>query len=300
VVTLGENIRVMTLYLTYVMNLSFGQVQSWFTGVYNIHISDGEISEILKRASQKLVTPYEQLKEKIRKDIGTHLDESSWNGGPDSTDNFAWVMTSVSSSDTVFAVGKNRGRANAEELLGKDFNGVFISDCYGGYKNLNAKHQVCWAHILRYSRELYSVVQSELTKDFYTQVKECYNLVRQAVLLDKPTVMKEKIEFCYDQLCDQDGLNITKTPKKLLMLKNRLREYKKEFLTCLDNPGIPPDNNKAERHLRHIILKRKSCFGTKTATGSRVFEVNASVVLSAWWREKSTFFPYVSGLLQGE
>ena len=46
----------------------------------------------------------------------------------------------------------------------------------------------------------------------------------------------------------------------------------------LHHPELPLTNNDAERALRHWVIARKISHGTRTATGSRVFALLASVI----------------------
>ena len=52
--------------------------------------------------------------------------------------------------------------------------------------------------------------------------------------------------------------------RMVVLFKNR-----EKYLTCLKFPGqIPMDNNKAERGLRHLVIKRKISYGSKTEKGA--------------------------------
>jgi hypothetical protein len=53
-------------------------------------------------------------------------------------------------------------------------------------------------------------------------------------------------------------------PRKLKTYKETALKECEKYFTCLENEGIPCDNNKAERILRPLVLKRKNCFGSKT------------------------------------
>jgi len=79
-------------------------------------------------------------------------------------------------------------------------------------------------------------------------------------------------------------------PKKLATIKESLRKNTNAYFTCLLFDGIPPDNNKAERSLRHLVLKRKISFGSCTQKGANAMSVLASVILSLWWRRPKNFF----------
>jgi Transposase IS66 family len=89
---------------------------------------------------------------------------------------------------------------------------------------------------------------------------------------------------------DQIAMPNTNDPKKLATLKESLRKNRESYFTCLLHDGIPPDNNKAERSLRHLVLKRKISFGSKTEEGAKTMSVLASVLLSLFWSKPKDFF----------
>jgi len=61
--------------------------------------------------------------------------------------------------------------------------------------------------------------------------------------------------------------------------------------------GVPSDNNKAERMLRHFVIKRKISFGTKTEKSSKAFNINASVLMTYWQRFRENFFVEIGKVL---
>lgn len=56
----------------------------------------------------------------------------------------------------------------------------------------------------------------------------------------------------------------------------------------LDEPGVDPTNNLAERQLRPAVIRRKLSSGNKTRSGARTFEVLASV--AATYRQRGEDF----------
>ena len=67
--------------------------------------------------------------------------------------------------------------------------------------------------------------------------------------------------------------------------------WRHALFTCLTHEGIPADNNKAERHLRKLVIKRKKSFGSKTITGAHNLAILMSVAWSTWYRNRTNFFP---------
>lgn len=82
-----------------------------------------------------------------------------------------------------------------------------------------------------------------------------------------------------------------KDPEKIVTIKSRLLKQIECYFTCITEPNIPPDNNKAERAIRHLVLKRRKSFGgSKTKKGADMMSILYSVILSLWWRDKKNFF----------
>ncbi|MFH1030617.1 MAG: transposase [bacterium] len=79
----------------------------------------------------------------------------------------------------------------------------------------------------------------------------------------------EKLDKIIDKIKDQE-IRI----KKLDDLTNLMQEYKKELFVCVSNKGVSPTNNKAEQKLRHLVLKRKNSFGTKSDKGNQTLSIN--------------------------
>jgi hypothetical protein len=79
-------------------------------------------------------------------------------------------------------------------------------------------------------------------------------------------------------------------PKKLTVIKESLRKNISSYFTYMAHEGVLLDNNKAERALRHLVLKRKISFGSRTQKGADTLSVLCSALLSLWWRKPRNFF----------
>jgi len=55
----------------------------------------------------------------------------------------------------------------------------------------------------------------------------------------------------------------------------------KSLLTFLRRPGVPPTNNHAEQSLRHLVIFRKICFGTRSDSGLKTHSILPSLVQTA-------------------
>ncbi|MEK6526557.1 MAG: IS66 family transposase, partial [Nitrospirota bacterium] len=294
--SLGENVRQFVAFAIVVLRLSFEQVESLLAGTMRLRLSDGEVTHLLAKEACVLRPAYERLKGRIRLQSGAHYDETGWRVQRERQGNYAWVMTGTETAEAVFLLGRSRGKGNAEALRGERNEQVGISDDYGAYQTLFQNHQLCWAHPHRKLRDLaQSETLSETVRTYCRGVFESfaslYHDVRTASATRERTAdEKEQSRQQLRERFDTVARENADDPSALRKIKERLRRQKERYFTCLAIPGIPPDNNKAERALRHLVLKRKMSFGSRTQEGADTMSVLYSVLLSLWWTSKETFF----------
>lgn len=291
-VILGGRVRLYIAYLSILLRLSFSQIQSLLWDTYHFRISDGEIAKILHLTADRLKPEYERIKMRLQKGRGVHLDETSWG------DFYMWVMTSANAGceDVLYLAGRTRGKGNADELMGDDFKGVRITDAYGAYKNQKGPHQQCWSHPHTKLRQLaYSKVVSEETRrhcyEAYSEFSVIYEKLRRYIKEPfNPKNREEQKQLLFKEIAGWKAPD-KKDPVKLKNIKQQFCDYTHEWLICMDYDGLPCDNNKAERKLRHFVIKRKISFGNKTQKGHQTLETLATVLMTCWKTHKNNFFP---------
>ena len=57
----------------------------------------------------------------------------------------------------------------------------------------------------------------------------------------------------------------------------------------VDQAGVEPTNNRAERSLRHFVIWRKLSFGTQSAAGSRFVETLLTVIETCRQQDRDVF-----------
>jgi len=293
-VTIGPMVRTLICYLITLRDHSYDQVQNVLWDIYRFRITDGEITNILDARRLQLLPAYEELKEAIRASPAIHMDESRWRIQSEHT-GYAWSMSSTLNTDVVFKLADSRGMGNTEELLGEDFQGVGITDRYRGYKHLFALHQICWAHLQRTAKDLTHLeclgkAKLKHVTKFYEQLASIYAAIRgyQEQPFDE-VKRKEQAGQLLEQtirLCKPHKLD----PKKLTDLKAGILEYQDSLFICLTVDGIPADNNRAERDIKQLVMKRRKSLGCKTTKGARTLEVLLSIYWSLYNRDRDSFF----------
>ena len=88
--------------------------------------------------------------------------------------------------------------------------------------------------------------------------------------------MRKELEILFDAV----SVETDHDPEKLKTLKQTLKERKKPYFTFFMFPWLPLDNNKAERAIKKVVLKRKKSFGSRSQKGADVLSILYSVIFS--------------------
>ena len=120
----------------------------------------------------------------------------------------------------------------------------------------------------------------------YQQFSNLYQNIRKKIGDEISPYLKTRFHNIFNQISEPHSLD----PTPLSKLKISLRKNKEKYFTFLNHKGIPIDNNKAERALRHLVIKRKISFGSKTQRGAETTSILASVILSLKWNDPDTWF----------
>jgi len=295
-VILGNKVRLYIAYLSILLRLSFSQIQSLLWDTHRFRISDGEIAKILHKTADRLKPEFERIKKRLQSGRGVHLDETSWGNF------YMWVMasTETGNEDVLYLAGRTRGKGNVDNLL-DNTDVIRITDAYSAYKNQPGHHQQCWSHPhtkleqLAYSKTLSKEIRVHCYET-YGEFSMIYEKLRSYIKEPfNPEKRKRQKKLLFKQIKKWRKPD-KKDPKKLRNIKQQFCDYAHEWLTCMDYDGIPCDNNKAERKLRHFVIKRKISFGNKSQKGHETFETLATVLMTCWKTHKDSFFPELRAL----
>ena len=293
--TLGPNVRLYVLFAVTVLGLTFGKVKAHLQGLHGLSVSDGELAAIIKEGHRKLLPALKQIEAKIREAPAAHYDETSYPVQQGTQGNYAWVKTSSTGPETVFRLGRSRGKGNAEELRGPASDQVGVSDDYGAYDNIFKNHALCWAHPLRKFRDL--AKSGALSAEHHLQCLRFYekfHILERAVALtvvaplsdEERMIAAAKFGRQIDALMAPSSLDLP----AIATLKNTFLENREKYLLCIRMQDVPMTNNKAERSVRHIVIKRLLSFGSRSQKGAEAMETILSVCLTLWWSNSKDYF----------
>ena len=285
---LGNNLKKYVCILSIANRLSHNQIKENLQDLFHFSISLGEIGNILETEANNLRPKYQTLKQSFLSQTGVHYDETSWSVQKEEQGKFAWVATGTENNDTVFALGKSRGKGNIADLgIGK----IGISDDYGAYKNSFKEHQLCWAHPKRKLRDLaesgeFGKRKKKQIFQTYDRFSNLYHEIREVNGTEISPHLQKKFQRDFQEITE----NHSHDPTPLTKIKMSLQKNIGKYFTFLKYPNLPIDNNKAERALRHLVIKRRTSFGSKTQRGAETTSILASIILSLKWNDPKDWF----------
>jgi transposase len=298
-VTLGPNVRLLICHLVSVAGLSYNGVAMLLRSLYGISVSDGEIANVVAKQHATWLPAYGQLKSDIRAAPAVHADETPWAIQQNDGYGYAWCLSDATSEKVYYSLENSRGAPHAKRLFGQDtdqpFTGVRISDDYGVYRALPGIQQLCWAHLYRAIRDLRyndNLPEDQLpyVTQWYEQFASLYQELRTRLAEphDRATRTAQS-DNLWQRLVSLLPANEGE-PEKLTKLKAQLtRAGQPKLFACLTY-DTPCDNNRAERDLRQLVLKRKRSFGSQTEKGAQALATVLSICTTTWRCNPTGYF----------
>ena len=274
---LGVNLVSLIVTLREVGRLPIRTIQWLLATVYQLELSVGGIVAVLHSAAQRGEGAVTAVREQVRASPVVHADETGWR--EDGANGYVWTF---STPEARYFVRRGRQKAVVDEVLGEAFDGVLVSDFYAAYNHYAGVHQRCWAHLLRAIHELRQVYPDDLGLAQWATAVQTVFAAGQAVTTDDRHLRQREQQRLAQQLlavCQPFLADPLAVQRKLC---RRVERFLSELFVFVGDPAVPPDNNAAERSLRHLVTRRKISGGTRSPQGTATAMTLAS--LFGTWR----------------
>ena len=206
-----------------------------------------------------------------------HADETGWR--QDGANGYVWTFSTPTER---YFLRRGRGKGVVDEALDHSFGGVLVSDFYAAYNHYPGLKQRCWAHLLRDIHDLTSLYSADVKLARWAAA--VHNLYAKAKSFSHPQAGKHRraqLEL-ERQLLAQCRPFLDDPLAVQGKLCRRIQRFIKELFVFVAEPAVPPDNNAAERSLRHLVVSRKISGGTRSPKGTEAKMTLAS--LFGTWR----------------
>jgi transposase len=276
--TYGPRVQATVALCTGAYRLSKRATQQMMHDVFDLPLSVGTISHLEQATTAALAAPVQEARAYVQRQEVAHLDETSWRQG----DQPAWLWVAVTTWVTVFVVRLSRGGHVAQELLGKTFAGILVTDRYSAYNWYPVRwRQLCWAHLLRDFEAMRGrggssealgdalLVQAYQMFTWWHRVRA--GTLQRSTFRSYMTPLRREVERLLEV---GSGCEVPKTAGTCRDILKR----RQALWTFVQVDGVEPTNNTAERAIRPGVLWRKGSGGTQSAKGSRFVESMLTVV----------------------
>ena len=283
----GLKLMLLILILKLDCRIPSNKVTSILSSVFGIKISDGEIYNILRQLSEAFGDYYSELVKRIKEALIKNIDETSWriNG----KNNWLWLF--INKEVALYVVDRKRNSKVPIKILGNQEGKIIIEDRFSAYNELakvsGCKQQICWAHLLRNSKDL---------AEHYREAKYIHKRMKYIYGKAKEGEKKEKLLHWMDLIASRTY----RSTEVFKFVKSICRTHRENLFRFVDNPEIDSTNNRAERGLRHAVVIRKISNGSRSEDGAEITARLLSVIQSMKLQEVNPFNGAVDLLQKGK
>lgn len=248
----GHGFQAWIVYQRFSLRLPYESIIQSLDEQYGEKISPGVITNTIRRfADAYLETEHLSLK-RILASSYVHVDETKIN--IQGMECYVWVFTD--GNQVILRMTESRESTLVAKIL-NEYQGVLVTDFYGGYDSINCRQQKCWVHLIRdLNDDLWKSPFDSEYQDFILEVRALivpiietihkYGLSRSHLI-----GFKVQVESFYE------GVILGKTyySETVLKYQKRFKRYRESLFTFLEHDGIPWNNNMAERAIRHLVVQ---------------------------------------------
>lgn len=279
---IGVRVGALVAYLRTTLRLPVRQVQQYLATLHDLRLSVGEIVELAHDVRRQLQGQADALLVAVRAQVAVHQDETGWR--ENGANGYIWTTASDGpQAIRHYTYSPSRGHQVPLRLLGPGFGGVLISDYYAAYNLIPGRHQRCWVHLLRDLHELKEAQAPHPDVSTWTAaLRQLYDAtVTWLASEHSPEERRSHYTTRFQQAWQLGQQYAAATEHPCATLAKRLLRHQDELFQFVLQPGVPADNNLAERSLRPLVIMRKISGGTRSAEGSQTRLTLASL-LGTW------------------
>lgn len=274
-----------------VLRLPLNIIRKEIQELFSETISQGTLVNYIKNFADFYSDSEEILFKNILASPFIHADETPINIR--GINQYAWTFTD--GNHVIFKLTESRESDIVHKTL-HGYNGVLVSDFYGGYDSLPCKQQKCWVHLLRdINDDLWKSPFDTEYEGFVLKIQEFILPIFEAIDkygLKKSHLAKFKkdVEKFYKKNIESRSYHSELATK----YQKRFERYHESLFTFLEHDSMPWHNNTAERALRHIAVQEKIS-GAFFESGFTAYLTLLGIMQTCRFQEKSFLKFLVSG-----
>jgi transposase len=285
---IGPVAKSVAIYLRYRIGIPYRKTTELFRELFGLRFVPASALLFDRKAAAQGEPLYEDLREKIRASNVLHGDETSWRS--DGVGHHVWFAGNEGLA--FFHIDRHRSAEVAKSIFGEDFAGTLVRDRYAAYNGIGVDWQACLAHLITNTKEISTehalLPQTEKDAAVGPFCDRLINLCSQLCHTGDKLKSGQIPWKAAAKIAKRSVTELNTICQQTLHFKpaETLRSYlvgpeQKFLFTFLRRPGVPATNNHAEQSLRHLVIFRKVCFGTRSESGLKTHSILPSLVQTA-------------------
>jgi predicted RecB family nuclease len=250
----GHGFQSWVIYQRLVLRLPYRVIVQVLEDQFNERMSETSIVNFLSYFFSYYSATEERIVQAILRSPFIHVDETKIN--IEGIDQYVWVFTD--GTHVFFKLTKTREAAIVHEIL-SGYDGILISDFYGGYDAVACRQQKCLVHLIRdLNQDLWDRPFDGELERFVGAVGDLIAPIladarRYGLKARHFGKHRKRVDAFYATTIDR----ATYTSEVVITYQKRFDRYRGSLFTFLEHDGIPWNNNMAERSIRHLAVQRK-------------------------------------------
>ncbi len=250
----GHAFHAWCVYQRVVLRLPYRIIAQVIEHLFGVGLSAPTIVNFLKYLAEYYSPTEAAMLQALLKSEFVHVDETKIS--IQGVDHYVWVFTD--GTHVVFRMTETRETEIVRTVLA-GYQGVLISDFYGGYDSMPFRQQKCLVHLIR-------DINDDLWKAPFDRELETFAVEVQALLVP----ILEAVEqyglkarhlrrFLKDvaRFYDSTITGREHSSETVRTYQKRFKRYRDSLFTFLTQDGIPWENNMAERVIKQLAVQRK-------------------------------------------
>jgi hypothetical protein len=141
----------------------------------------------------------------------------------------------------------------------EEYDGVLVSDFYGGYDSVTRRQQKCLVHLIRdLNDDLWKNPFNKELEHFVGQIRDLlvpifHDVERYGLKARHLRKHRKAVDRFFRDRIDAQSSSCEIVSK----YRKRFQRYRASMFLFLQDDGIPWNNNMAERAIRHLAIQRK-------------------------------------------
>jgi hypothetical protein len=291
----GPGLAALIVCLAYRMRLSRARIQEFLSDWLGLEISVGTINATLHESGAAVLPVEEELVAAVQSSGLLHVDETSWR----ELNTLLWLWVFCGQGVVVYWIA-SRGSELLINVLGSTFQGWLMSDGWQVYRYY-LKRLRCWAHLIRKAEGLKGSLDIT-ARLFGEQTLLLLNTLIKAVYAARERPPDQALAITYqgalsEYRCACEAMSASATHTKARALAREMLNDWEAIFQVLAHPCLPLTNNEAEQALRHWVILRSICHGTRTEEGTRILAILISVIETCRVRQQSPWI-YLAAVIR--